>query len=109
MTHRSSLRRRRLSAVIILGALAGAVVATGPAQALAPMPTFSPYARHDAGVAKALTLGDFTGDGRTDVLVGVTDAKGTERPDRLYLFGQAPDGSLSRVDVIETTSGVIAS
>ena len=100
--------RRRLSGVLILGLLAGAIAAaTGPAQALAPSPVFSPYLQYDAGEAKDVVTGDFTGDGRTDVLVSLTDAPDTPRPDRLYLFGQGSNGALTRVDVVETSSGWI--
>ncbi|HET7720990.1 MAG TPA: FG-GAP-like repeat-containing protein, partial [Acidimicrobiales bacterium] len=93
--------RRRLAARATLGLVAGAMAATGPAQALAPTPVFAPPLTYEAGNAGGLVIADFTGDGRNDVLVRGTDTSATERPDRIYLFSQGPDGRLARTDAFD--------
>jgi hypothetical protein len=98
---RTPVLRRRLSAVTILGLLAGVLAASGPAQALTPTPVFAPPLTYEAGNARDLVIADFTGDGRNDMLVKGTDTSATERPDRLYLFSQSPDGRLARTDVLD--------
>jgi hypothetical protein len=88
--------RRRLSAVATIGLLAGAMAATGPAQALTPTPVFAPPLTYEAGNAGGLVIADFTGDGRNDVLVRGTDTSA----DRIFLFSQGADGRLARTDVL---------
>ena len=99
MTLRS---RRSLFAITILGVLAAALAATGPAQAMAPTPVFAPYLNYDLGNAQSVAIGDFTGDGRNDVVISTEDSDDMTQPNHVYLFAQGADGWLNRVDVLET-------
>ena len=95
--------RRTLFAITILGVLAAAFTASGPAQAMAPTPVFAPYLNYDVGSAQSVAIGDFTGDGRNDVVISTEDSQtDLSRPSHVYLFAQGPDGWLNRIDVLET-------
>jgi len=94
--------RRSLFAVSIVGLLAAAFSGVGPAQALAPTSVFAPYLNHDVGNAQAVAIGDFTGDGRNDVVVSTEQRDDMSRPNHVYLFAQGPDGWMSRVEALET-------
>ena len=89
--------RRRLAVMATLGLVAGAMAATGPAQALTPTPVFAPPLSYEAGNAGGLVIADFTGDGRNDVLVRGTDTS----TELVYLFVHGPDGRLARTDVMD--------
>jgi hypothetical protein len=94
--------RRRLFAIAIVGLLIVASATTGPAQAMAPTPVLAPYLNYDVGNAQAVAIGDFTGDGRNDVVISTEDSGDMSRPNHVYLFAQGPDGWMNRVDALET-------
>jgi|GEM_PF-5871419 len=99
------LRIDRLLAVFVSVALVPVVALLGgTAQAMAPTPVFAPYVTHDVGRARGVAVGDFTGDGRGDVVVSAEDNDYTNHPDadHVDLFAQAPDGSLTRVQTLAT-------
>jgi hypothetical protein len=76
-----------ISALILAAAPAG-VLATGT-------PLFQPYQAIPVGSwAEAVAIGDVTGDGRKDVVMTTSDYFETVNDFRLWVFEQAPDGTL---------------
>jgi hypothetical protein len=91
--------RRQLTAAALAALLVSAATVVGPAHALAPTPVFAPFLDYPVGHGRAVALGDFTGDGRTDVVVNTHGDFGGL--DRVFLLAQGPDGWLNSVDVLE--------
>ena len=98
--------RRSLFFVTVLALLGAGLGSTGPAQALAPTPRFAPYLNYDVGKAKSVAIGDFTGDGRNDVVVSTQGSDTPAEPNHVYLFAQGPDGWMYRVDELATQMSV---
>lgn len=90
--------RRHLAVVVLAAVVTTAMAVMGPARALAPAPVLAPYLSYDIGGALAVATGEFTGDGRNDVLVTTVASSRVGAPARLYLFAQGADGWLNRVN-----------
>ena len=102
MTRHTIRVRRTVSGAVLVVLLAAAMAGTGPAQAMAPTPVFAPYLNYDVGSAQSVAIGDFTGDGRNDVVISTKDSDDMSRPNHVYLFAQGGDGWLNRIEVLET-------
>ena len=73
--------------------LAGALFVGAGAAGAAP---FAPYSAVSVGSwPEAVAIGDVTGDGRPDVVMTTGYAGDAENDFRLWVFAQAPDGSLA--------------
>jgi hypothetical protein len=85
---------RSLALAVVAAAVPSVVLLGGRAAALAPTPVFAPYVNYHVGVGRGVAIGDFTGDGRNDVLLTTEDDSASENPtnDRLWLFIQNADG-----------------
>jgi FG-GAP-like repeat len=91
----------------IVGAVISALIlAIAPAAVLGTgAPLFQPYQAIPAGFAsEAVAVGDVTGDFRNDVVMTTSFAFDPAKGDRLWVFAQAPDGTL-RTPVSYPTAG----
>jgi fibronectin type 3 domain-containing protein len=67
------------------------VVATGPS----PAPFLGPYRAYPVtGWPESVAVGDVTGDGRNDVVMGVSPGT-SSAPDEVLVYAQLPDGTLA--------------
>ena len=61
--------------------------------------------RYAMGISN--TVGDFTGDGRDDVLISMDDWWGTDDAWTIHLLRQRHDGMLAQPTLVSTTTGVL--
>ncbi|MEA2973890.1 MAG: hypothetical protein QOG82_2348 [Actinomycetota bacterium] len=84
----------RLTPVLLAAALPLVVVASGPAQAAVAEPQFAPYRSYPVPAAvQSLAIGDFTGDGRADVVANTMWAAEPGGA-KLFVYAQMPAGEL---------------
>ena len=89
--------RSRIALAVSMALLPVVAVLGGTAQAMAPTPVFAPAVEYDVGRGRGVAVGDFTGDGRGDVVVSTEDHDYRNKPDAdsVHLLAQGGDGSLA--------------
>ena len=86
----------RLTPVLLAAALPLVVVASGPAQAAVAEPQFAPYRTYPVpSSVQTVAVGDFTGDGRDDVIANTLWPNEPGGP-KLFVFAQTPAGELAQ-------------
>ena len=101
---RSGPTRSLIALALSMALLPVVAVLGGTAQAMAPTPVFAPAVSYDVGRARGVAVGDFTGDGRGDVVVSTEDHDYRNKPDadHVHLLAQGPDGSLAVARTFDT-------